>query len=243
MIPLLYAVVTFRRAPEYDDDHRLVNVKHDSFSSSDLEMVGGRSRPRSASLPASSPRNSTSTQADSVYEPIMAQRRGAYNHERSTHFDAYRESASLKESLDRAMGSGFGWGNARPGARNSIERNSSLVSGGGVVPSAKPAHTTAAPAALRQDATAGVPGRSTSWHSERALVPVPEGEEDEVAEGEHRRNGTDEHGVSPEGDELPETGKRNSADRGLDESSKALLGYQEVTFDFNDQVGNTARRQ
>lgn len=97
-------------------------------------------------------------------------RRTSYNHERDTDFDEFlkrHSSTSLKNHVDRALSTEFGWGDSptstSTGPMNTPGSDGSIVLGSGIVKAGRP----------RGDSNS----RSTSYDS--PLVAVPEGVEEE----------------------------------------------------------------
>jgi hypothetical protein len=161
-------------------DHHPVNVKHFGYSTNDLED-GQNENPRDTarqrtvsaeSVPSYNgpylQRLSYSSQPpfEVDFGPSLGERQLSYDHRRDTQFEDYvvakRASLGLKENVDHAIGTEFGWGRQRPSIADAATQRPGSVIGSGIIAVAK--------APRREDAK-----RVKSWTADRVLGSLQEG--------------------------------------------------------------------
>jgi hypothetical protein len=212
-----YGMRTYLKLRHYD--HYPINVKQYGYSSRDLEAsddTNPQSNPRQRSLSAESDNNYNFLRQLSYpshvpfevdFTPVMGERRLSYDHRRDTQFEDYvvaqRASLGLKENIDHAIGTEFGWGNERPSIAGPSVRRPGSVIGNGTAAVAK--------APRREDAK-----RVKSWTADRVLGSLQEGANEDA---------DDAHGLRR--DSLPVQPLRVAKTRRVvsSDSGRALLGH------------------
>lgn len=167
--------------------------------------------------------------------PAGGERRTSYDHKRSTQFDEYvarrlsghGSATNLKNSVDRALGSEFGWteGAGGAGPRDSVVSIGSVAAaptpvhprpGGGTSLGSRRASWDAAPSPPASEAGAAAPSRELSVTSgitmAHSLVSVPEAHEETEAHHDSSSGGSPTVLEKPEYVEIELGGRKRESE-------------------------------